>query len=240
MPDWLLRFEAFTPLHLATVLGFLALWGGLCAAAQRARARGAETAWSRGLALVLLLLWVASNGVQLLPGRLVMAENLPLHPCDVSGLLVPFAIGAGWRLPRAALYFWSLSFAGQAIITPDLSQGPVFLGFWTFWLPHANLVGAVLYVLVVHGFRPTWRDCAQAYGLALLYLALVLPFDLLTGFNYGYLGPSKPATASLLDFLGPWPWRVLAIAAVAAAAFVVLQLPWQWQRRVCKPARQGD
>ena len=71
-----------------------------------------------------------------------------------------------------------------------------------------------------------WRECAQAYALALLYLALILPFDLLTGFNYGYVGPVTLPQPTLLDLLGPWPWRIGAMMAAALAGFILLQLPW--------------
>ena len=54
-------------------------------------------------------------------------------------------------------------------------------------------------------------------GLLNTYLALILPFDLLTGFNYGYVGPAKPLNASLLDWLGPWPWRIGAMMAFPPA-----------------------
>ena len=114
----------------------------------------------------------------------------------------------------------------QAIATPDLHHGPASIAFWMFWIPHANITGAAVYALVVEGFRPRWRECAQAYALALLYLALILPFDLLSGFNYGYVGPVTLPQPTLLDLLGPWPWRIGAMMAAALAGFILLQLPW--------------
>jgi hypothetical integral membrane protein (TIGR02206 family) len=222
----LARFDTFSALHALTVVAFVLFWLVLISIGRRARGTGMEHAWRAVLCGAILATWVFANGVQLLPPYLVVAQNLPLHPCDIAGLLAPWALWRRSRLLLATLYFWGVGFSMQAILTPDISDGPASLGFWTFWLPHANLSGAACYALVVEKFRPDWRDCAVAYGLALLYLALILPFDLLTGFNYGYVGPEVPLQPTLLDHLGPWPWRIGAIMALAALGFVLLTLPW--------------
>ena len=45
-------------------------------------------------------------------------------------------------------------------------------------------------------------------------------------FNYGYVGPVTLPQPTLLDLLGPWPWRIGAMMAAALAGFILLQLPW--------------
>jgi len=60
---------------------------------------------------------------------------------------------------------------------------------------------------------------------------LVLPIDLAFGWNYGFVGPSRPDHPSIVDVLGPWPQRLAAIAAIAAAAMALLLAPWLIVRR---------
>jgi hypothetical integral membrane protein (TIGR02206 family) len=229
------RFELFSPLHFATIALFALAWAVLIACGRRLRSRPLGARWRHALALGIGVCWLVANGVQLLPGRFVAHENLPLQVCDIAGLLAAFALYASWPTPRALLHFWGLGFSVVAILTPELAEGPAFAGFWTFWVPHANLTGAAAYLLLVEDYRPSWRDARTAFAWALLYLALVLPFDLWSGFNYGYVGPGKPAQATLLDFLGPWPWRLGVMTALTAAVFALLA--WPWARRVTQKPR---
>lgn len=227
------HWENFSGLHLATVVAFAVAWALFCVAGRRLRGEAAR-GWRAALAAWVLGCWLFSNGVQLLPAYFDPAVVLPLQVCDIAALVAALALWRPGGLPSAVLHFWGLGFSVQAILTPELAHGPAHIDFWTFWLPHANLTGAAVYALVAGGYRPGWREARSAFGLALLYLALMLPFDLLTGFNYGYIGPSKPAQASLLDFLGPWPWRVGVMTALTAAVFALLALPWAWRGGIAR------
>lgn len=231
MPAWLEHFELFSPVHTATALSFALLWGVLIAAGRRRRGTAAEGPWRRRLAGLLLGVWLAANGVQLLPRYFEASSCLPLHPCDLVGLLAPWALWSRRRLALSLLYFWGIGFTLQAVITPELKEGPASLWFWVFWLPHAAILGAAVYIVAVEGFAPTGRDCLQAYRVALLYVLILVPFNLLTGFNYGYLGTARPATASLLDLLGPWPWRLGVLMVLSGLGFALLQLPWSVRAR---------
>ena len=220
------HWENFSALHLATVAGFGVLWFGFCLIGRRLRGSPALEAWRRALGALVLFSWCFANGVQMLPSHFDAAVVLPLQICDIAGLVAALAIWQPGRLRSALLHFWGLGFSVQAILTPELQHGPAYVDFWTFWLPHANLTGAALYALAADGYRPRWADARLAFYGALLYLALVLPFDLLSGFNYGYVGPAMPGNASLIDFLGPWPWRVVVMTLLTAFVFALLAAPW--------------
>lgn len=219
------HWQNFSPLHFGTVFCFAFAWALLCLRGRSLRHTAAEHAWRASLALAVLSCWLFANGVQLLPGRFDAAVVLPLQVCDIAGLVAAVAIWRPGGARSAVLHFWGLGFSIQAILTPELMYGPTHIDFWTFWLPHANLTGAACYALVVERYRPGWADARIAFGYALLYLGLILPFDLLTGFNYGYVGPAKPGNASLIDFLGPWPWRVGIMVLLTAVVFALLAWP---------------
>jgi uncharacterized membrane protein YwaF len=72
-----------------------------------------------------------------------------------------------------------------------------------------------------HGLRPRPGAVRRAFGATLLMAAVAGLADLVTGGNYMFLR-AKPAHASLLDDLGPWPVYIASAAAVALVVFAAL------------------
>jgi hypothetical integral membrane protein (TIGR02206 family) len=58
-----------------------------------------------------------------------------------------------------------------------------------------------------------------------VYMALVAPINIALGTNYMYLF-EKPKEATLMDFLGPWPWYILGLEAVGTALFFIMYSPY--------------
>jgi hypothetical integral membrane protein (TIGR02206 family) len=154
--------------------------------------------------------------------------GLPLHICDINGLLGPLALLTGWRWARATLYFWTAALTSQAFIQPALSAGPASLVFWAFWTAHTLIVACAVYDVVVLGFRPSWRDLARALAASAVYVVLILPLDVWLGANYGFVGnPADPKEVPpFIDALGPWPQRAIVLCALAPFGFAVVLLPW--------------
>jgi hypothetical integral membrane protein (TIGR02206 family) len=159
--------------------------------------------------------------------------GLPLHICDVNGLIAPLALLTGWRWARATLYFWTATLTVQAFIQPALSAGPASLVFWAFWSAHAIIAACALYDIVVRGFRPIWSDLGRALTVSAAYLALVVPLDLRLGADYGYVGnpAADIAVPPFVLMLGPWPQRAVILIALAALGFVAVLLPWRLAAR---------
>lgn len=208
----------------------IVLWSILIALGRQWQGTRQLQQTEKHFARVILCLWLGIRTWRLLPPQFDPAYSLPLEFCDLLALLVPLVFLWPRRLWKALIYFWGLGLSVQGIFTPDLQAGPDRLGFWLFWLHHAVIVGTALYIVMVHHFRPTWQDYRLAVSAGLAYVAIVFPIDCWFGFNYGYVGPLRPARPSLIDFLGPWPWRVAIMALLAALAMALLLLPWELYR----------
>ena len=110
--------------------------------------------------------------------------------------------------------------------------------FWWFWLYHVFVVGAGVYVVVVQGFRPQWTDLRFAIAMGVLYVIAMFIINAVFDLNYGYLGRATPGRPTLIDVLGPWPFRVVSMVLLGAIGMTLLWLPWRivsWRSRVALP-----
>ncbi len=228
MPEDLSRFSAFSGLH-ALALITIAFAATLLAWHGRGRRDGSILV--RGLGALTILEWVVFHTWKATPPDLRPLETLPLQMCHWTALLSGIYLATRWRWIRPLLYFWGFGLCTQALLTPVLAEGPHDPIFWHFWLSHGMIIVATIYALVAEQYRPSWHDYRIACLAALFYAGAVLPVNIMIGSNYGFLGPSKPDRPTIVDFLGAWPMRLVAIAAIVAAVMALLMLPWRHQRR---------
>jgi len=225
-------WDAFVPygcLHLAVVTICVLLVASLVFAARALRVPQ-EVALRRGIGVFALLYWV-THAIWWSGHGLAPATGLPLHICNLNGLVAPFALLTGKRWLRATLYFWTFALTVQAFIQPALVLGPASPVFWWFWAAHTIVLACAVYDLAVLGFRPDWRDLWHVYVVSALYLAAIVPVNILLGANYGFIGNPPPGVRipPFVDALGPWPLRAFIVVALGAVGFALLALPWQGQ-----------
>jgi len=223
-------FQPFSAVHGGVVLLFAAATVMLIRIGRRSdpirRARV-----EHALGWTMLAVWFVSNLWWLWPSRFEAHRSLPLQVCDITALLAALALLTPRPWMAVLLYFWGIGMSIQALITPDLTGGPDTIWFWLFWIGHAGTVAVALYMVAVRTYRPTWRDYRFAVGAGLVYLVVVFTVDVLFGFNYGYVGDAQPGQPTVIDFLGPWPGRVVLIVILVLVAMALLMLPWHLARR---------
>ncbi|HJU75275.1 MAG TPA: TIGR02206 family membrane protein [Gemmatimonadaceae bacterium] len=219
-------FQPFSIQHIVTVGAFAAVVAIAIRASRRVPDPRRRRTLEIAVAALAAALWTGIVLWGFAPARFDPRWSFPINICDLVALVVPIAFVWPHRNWHALLYFWGLSLSTQAILTPDLVSGPLTLAFWIFWAMHVLIVGGAIYILVVRRYRPTWRDCFFAIGVAWVWLVTVFALNVATGYNYGYIGNAKPSQPTLIDYLGPWPQRVVVMALLGSAAMVLLQLPW--------------
>lgn len=203
----------------------------MCLIGRSLRGTPSGRRYELALALGSWALWFGYQAYDIATKGFHASHALPLQLSDVTAAVAGLTFMFTSRKLQSLAYFLGLALGSQAVFTPDLVEGPSTFSFWAFWLYHLFVVGAGVYVIVVQGFRPTWRDLRFALLFGLAYVAIVFTIDAIFGLNYGYLGRSMPARPSLLDFLGPWPLRVVFMVLLGALAQTLLLLPWLLVRR---------
>ncbi len=221
-------FTAFSAMHFWTVMVCLAVMvvmTGLGGVVQR-RSERAEW-WLRHIYGWLCFgVWGFSVTWYMQRVHFVWKESLPLQFCDMGLLVAGGVLLTRARWLRGLLYFWTCTFTVQAFLTPVLDSGPTSMNFALFWLSHTMIAGPALYDVVVGKFRPQWSDAVRSYVISFFYAALLMIVDNLTGWNYGYVGPTKPGARTILDVLGDYPLRVLWMVLIASFGFLLVWLPW--------------
>ena len=229
-------FQAFGASHL------LVLAVTLVALAMLLRARWRGHVWARGAELALgwalfgchflavFIWWQMGIGLS-------WERVLPMHLCNWAGFAVWVALV--FRKPLAVELSWFWAFTGtiQGLLTPNQEYdwpNPTFL---SFFLLHAGVIIGAVHVVFGMGMRPRrgawWRGILYTQG----YVLAATVVNLATGANYAFLR-EKPARASLLDHLGPWPWYVLWIHLIGVALIILLDMPfWKDRRRAARDAQ---
>jgi hypothetical integral membrane protein (TIGR02206 family) len=221
------HFTAYGPSHWAVLTLFvvgagLLVWLGRTQDERQARILG------RSLGGVTATIYVAMLVYTLIPPTL--ERSVPLRLTDLATVTGAYALWSRRQWAFELTYYWGLTLSAQALISPVL-KSPDFphYEFLAFWSIHLLVVWAAIYLCWGRGMRPTWRSYRFAVGVTAAWAAVTMAFNGIAGTNYGFLN-AKPATASLLDVLGPWPVYVLTASALVLVVWALMTWPWESRR----------
>ena len=219
------HFVVFGRGHVAmlvalVVFGFLML-----------RFRGSSAATPRRARIALAALMVVTESSyhvwSFAIGTWTAQSMLPLHLCSV--LIWTAACTLVTRNVRTYEFVYFMGIG--AALTPEAGPYgvPHFRALETL-TAHGLLIVAALYLTVVEGLRPTWSSIPRVVLGTIAYMLVVTGVNLAVGGNYMYtLG--KPASASLLEAFGPWPWYLAPMIAAGILNCLLLYLPFWWSDR---------
>jgi hypothetical integral membrane protein (TIGR02206 family) len=218
------KVPLFGPIHLAilasvVLLGLVSAW-----MVRRKPVIGRPLRWVFAIvSSVLGLSWYLLRYTVL---HSPLRWDLPLEVCDLAlWITVVALIYPRQRLLELA-YYWGLTGASMALVTPYLTAPLTSLSSMTFFAGHGMIVASVIFLLGTGQMRPSpgsWRFALLVLnGFALVDFCV----DRWLGTNYMYL-LRKPPITSLLSIMGSWPWYILAADALAAALFLGLQWPFR-------------
>lgn len=221
MPPYI---RLFGPAHLM-ILCAVPILAAILARIQKRLLPGCKTV-RIVLAIALLLDLAVFYGYLALHNQLTFPDRLPLELCDASLCLVILALFTGSPAVFDLAYYGALGGATMALLTPNLWEPFPSFGTIQFFVAHGLIVAGVLYLVWSGLARPRPGSVKRAMLALNLFAAVIGAFDFFFKTDYMYLR-AKPQNASLLSFLGPWPWYILAAEVVAACVFLLLYLPFR-------------
>ena len=220
--------QLLAPEHVAALVVTAAL-AVAAALVPRRRPGGWIAGASRALAIVILAAYLTDHAVAAARGMWSVRVYLPLHLSDAATVAAVLALWtARWRLVELT-YFWGLTGALQAALTPDLGQAFPDVLFFTYFVTHGGVVVAALLLVAGRGIAPRRGAVARAFGATLAVAAAAAAGSVAAGGNYMFLRRKPPD--SLLDLLGPWPWYIAAAGLLALAMFALLAAPFRGAAR---------
>lgn len=157
-------------------------------------------------------------------------RDLPLELSDLVIILAIIMLWTGSHILFQFMYYAGLGSSIQAILTPDLGKFsyPHFR-YIEFFVSHGGVVLACLFMVVAFSYRPTIRSLWMTFLIVNVYGGCIFIIDKWLGANYLYI-MKKPPSASLLNYLGPWPWYIFSLELVVLISFYILYSPF-WIRR---------
>lgn len=222
------EFVSYGPSHLIVLAIFVVGVFVLIAVGRRQRDSPSAVRFSRIFACAIIAVTVPLQILQFLPDEWNPQTSLPLQICDFAWVVAAYALWTHKLLPVTLTYLWGITLTSQGMLTPDLASEFPEPRFLMFWGMHLLIIWASFYLVLGLGIRPDWASYRRTVLITFGWAMSVFVFNVVVDTNYGYLN-RKPARASLLDFMGPWPLYVVLEIAIVAAAWALLV--WPWARR---------
>jgi len=222
------HIDLFGPTHFAILLTFPVIAWGLALWCRRSRRAARSIRYSLATFLAVNeLIWyvyrIHAEGFR-------FPNALPLNLCDVMLWVTVVAAYTLKPLAFETAYYAGLAGMSQALLTPDL-----WTELWSyptiyFFLAHGMAVATILTIVWGKLAAPRPGSWWKALGILNAYAAAVGLFDAIFKTDYMYLR-QKPASASLLDYFGPWPYYLIGAELIALVLFWLLGLPFRNQGR---------
>jgi hypothetical integral membrane protein (TIGR02206 family) len=228
-------FIIFGPAHLIA-LSLVALIVCLIIIFRKRFTAKGQIIFRYSLAGILVINELGWHAWNYFTGQWTIQTMLPLHLCSVLVWLGAYMLLTRSKTIYEFSYFLGIAGALQALLTPDAGiYGFPHFRFLQTMISHGAIVTAAIYMTFVEGFRPYWNSLLRVLVWANIYMLVVGVINWLIGSNYLFIA-HKPATASLIDVLGPWPFYILSLEAIGIVFCLLLYLPFAIRDWRQKPA----
>ncbi len=154
-------------------------------------------------------------------GHYDFKTDLPLYLCSFMALLIPIFTYYRKYWMYEILVFWIIAGTSQGVITPDIAEGFPSFDYVRYWTVHMGLLTIIFYATFVFNMRPKFWSVFKSILALQLYIAAMMLLNYVLVANYSYLN-YKPESASVLDYLGEWPWYLIQVQFLLIPYFLLI------------------
>lgn len=219
------KFVMFSAQHWLSLLWVILLGIIIIAIPKYSQSERIDKGMRLLISFIQYFLLITLRVVRISDGSFSMQESLPLHLCGFSAFLIPLMLFKNNEKLFQVLYFWGVGGATQSLLTPTLQNPFPSFYYFEFFLTHGIIITGALYMVFIENYRPSFKGLIRAYWLTCLMLIPIGLINWLLGSNYFFIA-HKPETASLLDFMGPWPLYMVPLSGVAFVIFFIVYSPF--------------
>lgn len=223
-------FDAYSIEHFAPILLGVLLAIACITVANRKLSEKAKTILGTVLAFVPFVCVMGRMWYLVSIDNFDPKLDLPFFLCRFMAMILPFVMMTRNRFFLGIMYFWILAGTINAVITPDLMQGPFHWEYNLYWTYHLMLIVTIIYAAFVFKFKITWKDYRNAVLGTIVFTIFSGVINYALKANYNYLS-EKPEVASILDHMGPWPWYIVSVYALMFFLFFLALLPYLRKRK---------
>jgi hypothetical integral membrane protein (TIGR02206 family) len=155
--------------------------------------------------------------------------DLPLYLCSLLGILIPIYTYYRKYWMFEILVFWIIAGTLQGVITPDIAEGFPSFDYFRYWIVHLGLLTVIFYSIFVFKLKPKLKSVLKSFLALQVYVVLMIAINYLLNANYFYLN-QKPESASVLDYLGEWPYYIIVCQLIIIPLFLLIYLPFYFRR----------
>tara|TARA_S200000501_G_scaffold364021_1_gene395643 strand:+ start:1322 stop:2020 length:699 start_codon:yes stop_codon:yes gene_type:complete len=166
---------------------------------------------------------VISQITYILSDNYILATNLPLHLCGLSGILAGIVVFYRKQLLFEFLYFFGLVGFIHSVLTPEFTGGTSYWNIFDYYVGHSMLFIIPAWLMKYYDFRLRTGAWWTSFIYLQLIVVLIMQLNIIigNGANYMYLAKAPIANNPLIlqD-----PYHIVGFEIFALLHFYILDL----------------
>jgi hypothetical integral membrane protein (TIGR02206 family) len=165
--------------------------------------------FAKTISIITLIITVSNHIIDINNGNWDIYENLPLHLCSISNLIVCFIL----FIPKNQKLFEFLFYCGfwgglMAILTAQINDydGSLFK-YVQYYTSHGTIIFMPLYMFYHLNYKLTKLSWLKLLLILNICIAIIIPINFKIGSNYMYLAEAPNIKNPLV--YGDWPFYII-------------------------------